>query len=380
MILSTKKLIQGALLSLGLMIMTAPMAHGSTGGVLPDIEEMPLGLKEAVRPESAKESVEDFVTWSRSIRVNVVDRHKDDDPTEERKRHVDFLATHTSAPWYVISFRQSFIPEDDGEYTYVQAMNVLLEAKQLGGAFSQFTTNLFKLFEDEAIDSWDTSFIEQKEEATSEEKKATVRHMMLLLENMTMQAYATFAELGVNKRPVDVEEGSKADRDYQKALLEAHEAFADDCHFNPLLLAAQTTFPEASHAYELFMSPLLDTCARQSLAFTGHPLHSTAVELDLSCEEYLFRLALKADILEKKTLPYLDFAKGWFAALAPVYLQKADAAVDGKEALQEKATDYAGRAELFGQYHTVLTNRLKAIKVEREELAAGLEVVEDPTS
>ncbi len=367
MILSTKKVYQGLFFSLGLGLIGTPVLQASAAG---DIEEVPLGLSGAVRPESAEESVEIFVTWSKNIRKNVVDRYQENDPDERQKRLVDFLKTHSAAPWYVVAFRQCFIPRDESEYTYAQAMTLLSETKKLGSALGGFTTNLFKLFGDEAIESWDTSFIEQKEDATSAEKKATVRLMMLLLENMTMQAYAAFAELGVNKRPLDVEEGSKADRDYQEALLEAHEAFADDCHFNPLLLAAQTVFPEASHAYELFMSPLLDNCARQSLSFTAHPLHSTAVELKLSPEECLSRLNFKAGILEEKTLPCLGFAKAWFAALTLVYLQKADAAVDGKEVLQEKALDYEGRAQLFGQYHTVLTNRLQAIKVERDELEA----------
>lgn len=375
MTLSIKKLIQGALLSLGLSIVATPMAHGSREE-LPDIEEVPFALKGIVRPKTTKESVEKFVTWSRSIRLNVVGRYTDDDPTEARKRHVDFLKKYTKAFWYVAAFRQSFIPEDDGEYTYVQAMTILLEAEQLGGALSQFTTNLFKLFDDGDIDSWDTSFIEQKEEATPEEKKATIRYMMLLIENMTICSCATFAELGVNKRPANVEEGGEADRAYQEALLEAHEAFVDECHVNPLLLAARTDFPEASYTYELFMSYLLDTCARQSLFFTGHPLHSTDEDSGLSSEERFSRLGLKADILEQKTLPYLDLAKGWFAAFTPVYVQKADAAVDGKEALQEKAEDYKGRAQMFRQYHTVFTDRLEAIKVEREKLAASLKKVD----
>lgn len=374
MILSTKKVCHALLFFLGSVLIGMPQLQASA---VPDIEELPSGLSGAVRPESAEKSVEDFATWSRNIRVNIVDCYQENDPAERQKRLAEFLRTHTGAPWYVIAFRQCFIPRDESAYTYAQAMTLLSEAKQLGGALNQFTTDLFNLFEDEAIESWDTSFIEQKEDATSEEKKAKVRYMMLLLENMTMQAYATFAELGVNKKPVDVEEGSKADRDYQEALLEAHEAFADDCHFNPLLLAAQTVFPEASYAYELFMSPLLDACARYSLSFTGHPLHSTAPELNLSAEEGLSRLNLKADILAEKTLPYLGFAKGWFAALAPVYFQKADAAVDGKEVLQEKALDYEGRAQLFGQYHIFLTNRLQAIKGERDELEAQLAGVKE---
>ncbi len=284
------------------------MVHGSDGGsssgggsdLIPDIEEVPLGLHGVVRPKYSQESVEDFVAWSRSIRINVVDHYSDDDPVEAQKRHVDFLKTHTSAPWYVVAFRPSFIPEDDGECTYVQAMNVLLEAKQLGSALSQFTTNLFKLFEDEVIDSWDASFIEQKDAATSEERNATIRHMMLLIQNMSMQSYVTFAGLGVNKQAVDLEKGTEEDRKYQEALLEAHEAFADDCHFNPFLLAAQTDFPESALTYEAFLNSLFDTCARQALTFTGHALHSTAEELHLSDKECLSRLTLKADLLEKR--------------------------------------------------------------------------------
>jgi hypothetical protein len=251
-------------------------------------------------------------------------------------------------------------------------MTILREAKVLGAALSEFTTNLFKLFEDKEIDFWDISFIEQKEAATLNEQKIAVRQMMLLIQNMSMQSYMTFAELGVNKQPVDLKAGTEEDRNYQEALLEVHEAFSDDCHFNSLLLAAQTVSPEASTAYELFMSSLLDACSRQSLAFTGHPLHSTAEELLLSEQEIFSRLTLKADLLEKKTVPYLVLASKWFGALAPVYEQKAKSAVDGKGILQEKAADYVKRAKMFGDCHTALTSRLDAIKLERDELGIKL--------
>lgn len=292
MILFIKNFSRMVLFSFALVIICNFSVQGSHGGegsgISPVIgdEDVVYDFEVNRQPQPAQRTVEEFLSWSQNIRENVVGPYREDDSLKAHRLCANFVANHKNAQWYVSAFHPLFPPMDDKGMTCEQAMIILQEAQGLGRELVSFTGSLFALFSDDLInlgdgrgmiakiDSWDTSFIEQKEGATPEEKKAMVRYMMLLIHGMSMEAYIAFSGLCLELDPVDIEVGSETERNYQKALLEAHESFDGDCHFNMHFLSAQTHFPKSLYSYEIFMMSLLDNLAGESISLVGHPFYS----------------------------------------------------------------------------------------------------------